>query len=128
MALPKNKKTFKNLFPPIKIDGVHLQDLWRAWKITDELKDKIKVFGTYILSDTDRWDTIAEEVFGDRELWWILVLFNNIEDPFSIYFDKSITDSLKTIKIPKEQDVGFILNEIRRIRLDFEISGDEEVV
>jgi hypothetical protein len=127
MTLPTNKNTFQNLFPTIKIDGIKIQDLWRAWSITTELKDKIKVFGTYLLGDGDRWDTIAEEVLGTRELWWVLLLFNNIEDPFSIYFDKTIPNVLKTIKIPREQDIGLILNEIRRIRLKLELENEEEV-
>jgi len=128
MTLPVNKKTFKNLFPPITIDGIKLQDLWRAWVLTEEFKDKIKIFGTYYLYENARWDTVAEEVYGDRELWWVVMLFNAIEDPFTIYYDKSIPDSIKTLKMPREEDIGIILDEIRRIRVNFETTDEEETV
>ena len=128
MTLPVNKKTYKNLFPSLSIDGINVLDIWRAWTLTEDFKSKIKIFGTYFLSEGDRWDTISEEVYGSREYWWILVMFNDVEDPFSIYFDKTITGSLKYINMPKESDIGYILNEIRRKRLEFEVSDDEETV
>ena len=127
MAIPNDKKTYKNLFPTISIDGIKLQDLWRAWQITTEIKDKIKVFGIYMLSEGERWDTISETLYGTRDYWWILIIFNNIENPFSIYFENTIPESIKTIKVPQEQDIGIILNEIRRIRLQMDQEVQEDI-
>jgi hypothetical protein len=121
MPLPTNKESFRNLFPDITVGDVQMADLWRAWTITEELKNKIKVFDEYFIEENDRWDLIAEEVYGDRRLWWILVMFNNIEDPFSLYFEKGVTSSIKKIKIIKESDVAIILKAVRDKRLKFEV-------
>jgi hypothetical protein len=120
MALPSNRNSFKNLFPDIVVDDMPMQDLWRAWQISQEYKDKVKILDTYFLEENDRWDTIAEDVYGDRALWWILPFFNELEDPFSIYFQKDSTVGLKTIKIIRPADVGILLKVIRDNRLKFE--------
>lgn len=120
MALPNEKETFKNLFPDITVDDIPMVDLWRAWQISQEFRGKVKIFDTYLVQEGDRWETIAQEVYNDRRLWWILVMFNDIEDPFSIYFEKNMPQGIKSLKIIQFEDVGVILNEIRNKRLQFE--------
>ncbi len=120
MALPNEKENFRNLFPDIVVDNITMADFWRAWQISQEFKDKVKIFDTFVITDQDRWDTIAEQVYNDRRLWWLLILFNEIEDPFSIYFEENIPEAVKTIKIVKPSDVGILLAEIRNARLKFE--------
>lgn len=120
MALPVEKESFRNLFPDIVVEDVKMSDFWNAWQLSQEFKDKIKIFDTFLVTDQDRWDTIAEDVYGDRKLWWVIAMFNNIEDPFSVYFEDNISEKLKSIKIPKQADISIILNEIRNRRLKSE--------
>jgi len=120
MALPNEKENFRNLFPDIVVDDIGMADFWRAWQLSDEFKSKVKIFDTYFVTDGDRWDTLAEEVYGDRRLWWVLALFNEIEDPFAIYFEDNIPTTVRTVKVIKESDVIIILNAIRTERLKFE--------
>jgi hypothetical protein len=120
MPLPSDRNSYRNLFPDMKVDGIQMADFWRAWQIAVDFKDKVKEFDTYILRDGDRWDTIAQAFYGERKLWWILVLFNDIENPFEIYFDKTIKNVRKTVKLIKVNDVSKLTNEIRRKRLYFE--------
>lgn len=125
MALPNKKESFKNLFPDIVVDDVKIVDFWRAWQITEEFRLKVKIYGTYFITNGDRWDTVAESIYNDRSLWWLLVMFNDIEDPFSIYFEDSIPESIRSIKVIREEDVGIILNAIRNERLKFEKEGTD---
>ena len=109
-----------NLFPELKYGDTTFADLWRSWFLTEEFKSDAEVFDEWLLTDGERWDTVAERVFGDRELWWTLPFFNEIEDPFSIYFQKDLSISLKTIKVPNEENVRRMLLEIRRRRIAFD--------
>ena len=126
MTLPADKLTYTNLFPGLSIDGVSVLDIWRAWQISSELKDTIQTGGDYVISENDRWDTISEELYGKRDYWWLLALFNEVEDPFEIYFDQTITTIKRSIKIIKESDIPILINEIRRKRLQFETGERKE--
>lgn len=118
--LPSTKKTIMNLFPIITIDGIRMADFWMSWQITQEFKNIVNNFDYMLVQENDRWDTLAEQIYGDRQLWWILAIFNDIEDPFSIYFEKSIPNSIKKIKFIDNSTAGLLLNKIREKRLILE--------
>lgn len=118
--IPNNKATMMNLFPIISIDGIKIVDFWRAWQIAEDFKKNINNFEYLLIEENDRWDTIAEQVYGDRQLWWTIAIFNDIEDPFSIYFEKGVPESITQIKYLEKGSVGILLNKIREKRLQFE--------
>jgi hypothetical protein len=120
MPLPTNKNSVKNLYPDVVVDDITIVDFWRSWQISKDFKNSIKNFDTLKLSENDRWDTLAEALYGDRKLWWILVLFNEIEDPFRIYYDKTISSRVEYIRAIKIEDVGEIINTIRQKRISLE--------
>jgi hypothetical protein len=126
MPLPADRNSYRNLFPDMKVDGLGMADFWRAWQIAVDFKEKVKEFDSYIFEEGDRWDTLAEAFYGDRKLWWILVLFNEIENPFEIYFDKTIKSVRKSIKLIRQDDITILTNEIRNKRLFFEKQGLSE--
>ena len=126
MSVPESKASVKNLFPEISVDGIKFEDIWRAWQITEEFKEKVKFFDNFLIEDNLRWDEIADRIYGDRELWWVTPLFNDIEDPFSISFDQNIDIAIKSVRILKPQDLAILLDTIREKRLDFEIKGTSE--
>jgi hypothetical protein len=126
MTLPSNRNSFRNLFPETKIDGIVMADLWRSWQVSQDFREKVKEFDTYVLQEGDRWDTLAQFFYGDRQLWWILVIFNEIENPFEIYFDKTIKNVMTTIKLIRPNDINILINEVRRKRLAFEVQDLSE--
>ena len=128
MSLPSNKISFKNLFTDLRVDGEKISDFWRSWQLSQEFKQKIKVFNTVFVQEGDTWHSISEGIYGTRDLWWVLVLFNDVEDPFAIFFDDSVDDSIREMRIPREEDLNFLLNEIRRKRVQFEVEEDDEEV
>jgi hypothetical protein len=120
MSIPTQRNSLKNLFPDIVIDNITLSDFWRSWQITKEFKDRVKVFSLVKIKETDRWDTLAEYYYGDRRLWWIIALFNDMDDPFKIYHDKTIPSAVNYIKIIKIEDITLLISEIRKHRLSFD--------
>ena len=117
MALPDIKESIKNLFPDIDINDVKMVDFWRKWVPSEEFKQKVKVVDDYIIKEGEGWDDIAEDLYEDRRLWWVVAMFNNIEDPFSIHFETSVPDSTRRIKVIKPNSVNIIVAEIRSQRV-----------
>jgi hypothetical protein len=128
MSLPETKLNISNLFPVTKIDFVEIADFWNSYKITNEFKSQTDNFDTYILSNHERWDLIAQQFYNDRELWWIIPLFNDIEDPFALYFDKDIPTSIQRLRILKSTRLSFVLNDVRErlVKLENIRLSDEE--
>jgi hypothetical protein len=62
----------------------------------------------YIISEsTDRLDLLAHKYYGDRNLWWIIAVANNINDA-SFY----VTEGLQ-LRIPS--NISQILNDLEKI-------------
>jgi hypothetical protein len=62
----------------------------------------------YVISEaTDRLDLMAHKYYGDRALWWIIAVANNINDA-SFY----VTEGLQ-LRIPS--NISQILNDLQNI-------------
>jgi hypothetical protein len=120
MSIPDSNTSLLNLFPTIKIDGQYFLDFWNSYKITDEFKLLAQEVDYYQIGHGERWDLIAQYIYGDRDLWWVIVLFNDIEDPFSLYFDLDVRKSIKKIKVLKQKNLYFLLNTVRERILKLE--------
>lgn len=74
-----------------------LTNLTKRFKITDAVKDRGAVFYNYNVKDSDRPDIIAEKFYEDGTLDWVIILVNDIIDP---YYDWPLTESnlMKFIK------------------------------
>ena len=57
--------------------------------------------------ETDRMDTMAEDLLGDPRYWWIICLLNNLVNPFSYNL---LPGTL--IKVPHE--AASVINLIKR--------------
>jgi hypothetical protein len=67
---------------------ISLTNLTKRFKITDNIKDRGAVFYNYDVKDSDRPDIIAEKFYGDSTLDWVILLVNDIIDP---YYDWPLT-------------------------------------
>lgn len=62
----------------------------------------------YIISEaTDRLDLLANKYYGDRSLWWVIAVANNINDA-SFYVAEGIQ-----LRIPS--NLSQILNDLEKI-------------
>ena len=65
-----------------------LTNLTKRFTIKDNVKDRGAVFYQYEVKDSDRPDIIAEKLYGDSTLDWIILIVNDIIDP---YYDWPLT-------------------------------------
>ena len=85
-----------NLYPTIKLDGIKVLDIWNAYTITQEFKNNTIAESFYIVESGDTWSSIAQKLYGERRLWWVIALFNDIEDPFQLYHDFDIATKISS--------------------------------
>jgi hypothetical protein len=96
-----------NYFPYIEynnLKGTHL--LRKVSIISDYLKDYNR-FYTYIVKEGERPDIIAYNEYGDSNLDWVVMLVNNVQDP---YYDWVMDDN--QLKVYLEQKYNTAIEKL----------------
>lgn len=57
---------------------VQTKNLFRRVKIRDDLKGIFTLYNEYFIEGNDRPDVVAEKVYGDSSLDWVILITNNI--------------------------------------------------
>jgi len=61
---------------------IQLTNILRRFKVRSDVSSRADVYYEYDVQAGDRPDTIAEKYYGDADLAWIILHFNDITDPF----------------------------------------------
>tara|TARA_R100001460_G_scaffold107979_1_gene157844 strand:+ start:347 stop:925 length:579 start_codon:yes stop_codon:yes gene_type:complete len=75
-------------FPQVQYDlkknGIPLllTDVTKRYKIRDILQQKTAIYYNYTIRDGDRPDLIAFKYYGDETLDWLIMIVNNMIDPY----------------------------------------------
>ena len=59
-------------------DYTTIKNIWRRPKLRQDIANAITAFNYYQIKDGERPDQIAEKVYGDPELDWVILITNNI--------------------------------------------------
>ena len=51
-------------------------------RFRDAIKDEITAFYPYFIQESERPDTLAFDVYGDIKYIWVILMINNIIDPY----------------------------------------------
>jgi hypothetical protein len=62
----------------------------------------------YITDYLDTWYSISYRVYGTLNLWWLVCLYNNINNPFERIKSKTF------LRILKPELVGIVISEITK--------------
>lgn len=66
-------------------------DIMRRVKFSDIMLEHSSFFSEYYLQDSDNYESLAFNIYGDANLHWIILMANNIVDPLG-EFPKSAND------------------------------------
>lgn len=72
---------FQN-FPVITYMGNEISDITFRIAMYEKLTANVSAFEPYRVKNGDRIEDIAHKVYGNSELHWIIVMANQITDPF----------------------------------------------
>lgn len=104
---------------------VTLTNIMRRFIVKSKLQDRSDVFYEYDVQWGDRPDIIAEKYYGDADMAWLVLHFNNIKDPvfdfplFGRDFDNYIIGKYGSINSAKSE-----VHEYRQILNDAEVKFD----
>lgn len=95
-VIPK-ENSFINAFDILNTEkNEKMLNIFKNFTINDV--DNLSIFGHYTVKENGWWDQISYEVYGSPFYWWILALFNKVENPFeSLYPRKKHFNSKKRI-------------------------------
>jgi hypothetical protein len=111
-----------NLFPAIVYDPDQVAqlslDIWNAFDIKVFPKDSVS--NPYILWRPSQFETLpnlAASFYGSDRLWWITLLVNQVEDPFTFLDDVTIHGmNGGVINILKKEYISNIIFEMKRLK------------
>lgn len=111
-----------NLFPSIVYDPAQVAqlslDIWNAFDIKIFPKDTTT--NPYILYRPTQMDTLpnlAATFYGSDRLWWITLLVNEVEDPFTFLDDVTIHGlNGGAIRILKKMYIGNIIFDMKKLK------------
>jgi len=101
----------------------------RRFIVRASVQERSDVFYEYNLQSGDRPDVVAEKYYGDPDLAWLVLLFNEITDPMFDYplFDRDFETYIKQKygSIPRAQS---IVHEYRQILNEKSVKFDGTVL
>jgi hypothetical protein len=113
--------SFMNLFSniiydPITNTNISL-DIWDAYVIGQFYQDQIRYFKLHKIQTNDTWVSLALYYYGDERLWWVIPLFNEIEDPFIVMSQNLLMDTVKQVKVLQSQYLNALLLSARQTKI-----------
>ena len=79
----------------VTIDDTEITNIFHKINIHQPGLADADYYEEYIIEDTDRWDIISNKIYGTPYLYWLILIFNDIKDPFS---SLNAGDTLNIIK------------------------------
>lgn len=114
---------------------IDVTNILRRFIIRNNLQDQTHVFYEYALQSGDRPDVVAEKYYGDSDLAWLVLHFNNLTDPYFDYpmFDKDLEIFIKSKyqSIPRAQSLTHEYRQIIRnksVRIDGTVIDKKYIV
>ena len=78
------------VFPFSEQEYTLAKNFFRRFKISETSYNSVVYFNKYTMTDQDRFDTIADKFYQNPDFDWIIMITNNIINP---YFDAPIKNS-----------------------------------
>lgn len=101
-----NVENFENIFNVYQDkDGMYFYNLLQTVVFPPNLP--FNLFNPYTIKSGDTWPLISHKTLDNTNIWWIIVLANNIMNPVTLPVPGT------TIKIPKPNVVKEILFQMR---------------
>jgi len=88
--------SFMNLFQEIVYDKDQNPnpslDIWDSYVINPFNKREMRFFLLHKVESGQTWVSLARRYYDDERLWWVIPLFNDLEDPF-VTMEQTIEDA-----------------------------------
>lgn len=92
-----------------RINETTYLNIFNSYSINEDAINDAYFYEVYIVEENDWWENIAYKQYENPQLWWIIAMVNNINNPFE---ELSPGDRLKIIR---KEYLYNILKEISEI-------------
>ena len=122
--------SFMNLFKNIIYDkdsnpNITL-DIWDAYVISPFYKQELRYFQMHKVAANDTWVSLARFYYQDERLWWIIPMFNDVEDPFLVNSPDLFRASIKQVKVLQPQHMNTLLLAARQQKIQNDRAFEKE--
>jgi len=83
MARRNDTKSIMRILGTITYDDQEIINIFKKINIKQSSLVDINFYEEYIIEHSDRWDIISNKFYGTPFLYWTILHFNNIKDPFA---------------------------------------------
>ncbi len=122
--------SFMNLFKNIVYDKDTnpntTLDIWDAYVISPFYKNELRYFLLHKISTGDTWVSLARHYYNDERLWWVIPLFNDIDDPFIVMSEDLFRDSIQQVKVLQPQHMNTLLLAARQQKIQNDRAFEKE--
>lgn len=70
------------LLNKVVYNGQTVTDIYKSFKFIDGFKRDVKYTTDYAISDGETPEMVSYTVYGVTDWWWIILILNDIQDPF----------------------------------------------
>jgi hypothetical protein len=74
--------SFLNIFPLLSEDNEYFFNIWRVYSLNDSTLNKVLQYNAYEVDNSDWWENISYSHYENVNLWWIVPMVNNVNNPF----------------------------------------------
>lgn len=85
-------------------DGFYYYNMYNSIKLPSDISRA--AYKLYIFKEGDYWTKLADKYYGDKKLWWIILIANDIINPLKL------PPTGTELKILKAEVVSMILNQM----------------
>lgn len=90
-------------------DGERLLNIFRSYVISNNITNQDSLFQYYEVMNEDFFDTISNKFYNTPYLWWLIALFNNVNNPYETLEEGDI------LKILRYEYIYLIFDDIIQI-------------
>lgn len=92
------------------LDLTKYMNIWRTYVLNSAVTGDTLFYETYEVENEDWWDNISSYIYDTPNLWWVIALMNDVENPFEDL------DAGDNIKILRESYIYQFIKEIEAIQ------------
>jgi hypothetical protein len=97
-----------NLFDIMHDGDDHFLNIFKSYQINKEILNDMFNYQSYDIGNEEWIDQIAHDVYKDFNLWWVILLTNNINNPFEEI------ESGKNLKLFNSRFISTLIKDIKK--------------
>lgn len=113
--------SFMNLFAQIVYDKTftpnYSLDIWDSYVLDYFNKKDLRYFSMHKVSAGESWVSLARYYYNEERLWWIIPLYNDVENPFMTLDMNAKLDGVEQLQILKPEFTNQLLLAMRQNKI-----------